>query len=219
MSKDLYQKAYFVTINTDPKENYSFSEKNEFLETHYLNIDEACWCLEKCTSGKEHFHMSVKLHHKMRSDNLRRSIGATMNIQKVDSISVNIRCIYNVHGLYNTYAYMSKELINPVHKLGNVNEKLYETHCNNYLAVKEVGEKFKPLKKKEFMNLLLVRSMSEDTDIDSALHELYDEGYYLLDLKVPYIIHNFQWMKREIPVEWGLQGFAEMSLGIDGAQR
>ena len=48
MSKDLYQKAYLITINTDPKENYIFSEKNEFLETYFLQIAEGMWSIEKC---------------------------------------------------------------------------------------------------------------------------------------------------------------------------
>jgi len=207
MSKDLYQKSYLVTINTDPKENYVFSEKNEFLETYFLQVSECCYSIESCKSGKAHMHMALRLHHKMRSDNLRRAIGSTMKIEKVDSISVNIKCIYNVQGLYNVYAYLSKELGNTIHKLGNVDIALYDKHCNEYDNVRNVQDRYHPIKKAPFCQMILVKAEEENMSIDGALMNLYSEGYYCVDLKISNIIYNFKWMKGEVCEADGLMGF------------
>lgn len=212
MSKDLYQKAYLITINTDPKEDYKFSEKNEFLETYFLQIAEACWSIEKCKSGKDHMHIALRLHHKMRSDNLRRAIGSTMKIQKVDSISVNIKCIYNVLGLYNCYAYLSKCMENTIHKLGNVNTEMYDDSCKKYEHIKTVEDKYKPIKKKEFCQMILVKA-ELGFSVDDCIKELYNEGYYCVDLKISSIIHNFKWMKgEEQAVFEGLSGFHDIHI-------
>ena len=159
-------------------------------------------------------HLVIRLHHKMRSDNLRRAIGSTMKINKVDSISINIKCIYNVVGLYNSFAYISKCIESTVHKLGDVDTLLYEKHCGEYEHIKSVSDKYHPIKKKEFCQMILVKCEMENQTVDGALFDLYDEGYYCIDLKISNVIYNFKWIKGEVDRQDGLMGFDDFDKKI-----
>ena len=217
---DLYQRAYLITVNPDPKDGtfinsagYLSSRASSFIEEKFLlfsyygyNVEGGTisWddisekeippqFKEEETSKKVHLHLVVCLHHKMRSDNLRRMIGSALQLKNVSTISVNIKNIYNYHGLYNSFAYIRKDSVdrfNCTHKAHfskSVNEKMLQEHVDSWEINRSIEDKFHAMKKREFMKALLIRSEKDGIETDSALMELYADGYYCIDLKIPHI--------------------------------